>query len=74
MHVKDNVGITNYVTALTTGGQTAHIVYDLAVSDHDRFVLIQTLPDGHFFGAYIADSPNTNDNLFKGQLSLDTTP
>lgn len=74
MHVKDNIGITNYLTALTTGGQTASIVYDKALGDHDRFVLIQTLPNGLYFAAFIKDSKNTNDNLFKGAITLDTTP
>lgn len=73
MHVKDNDAVTNYLTALTTGGQTASIVYDRGYGDHDRLVLIGTLPDGKFYGCFIKDSPNENDNTFKGELVLDTS-
>ena len=73
MHVKDNDAVTNYVTALTTGGQTAAIVYDRAVGDNDRVTVIHTTPDGKYFGCFIIDSPNENDNTFKGELVLDTS-
>ena len=73
MHVKDNDAVDNYVTELTTGGQTARIVYDKSVGNHDRFTLIQTTPDGKFFGCYIKDSTAENDNTFKAELVLDTT-
>jgi hypothetical protein len=73
MHVKDNDAVSNYVTALTTGGQTAAIKFDTSVGNHGRFTLIQTTPDGKWFGCYITDSPNENDNTFKAELVLDTT-
>jgi hypothetical protein len=73
MHVKDNDAVTNYLTALTTGGQVASVVYDRGLGTHDRFTLIQTLPDGKYFGVFIKDSINENDNTFKGELVLDTS-
>lgn len=73
MHVKDNDAVTNYVTALTTGGQTASIIHDVSVGNHGRFTLIQTLPDAKRFACWIIDSPNENDNTFKAELTLDTS-
>lgn len=73
MHVKDNDAVTNYLTALTQGGQVAHVVYDRALGDNDRFTIIQTLADGKYFGCFIIDSPNENDNTFKGELVLDSS-
>jgi len=73
MHVKDNDAVTNYLTALTTGGQTAAIVHDINMGNNSRVTVIRTLPDGKYFGCLITDSPNENDNTFKGELVLDTS-
>ncbi len=74
MNAKDDSYVPVYVTALTTGGQVGHIVQDINFSDDSRFTLIQTLPDGHYFGILIKDGTDAATIVFKGQLSLDSTP